>query len=237
MINIYLCDDDAKFLEQLREHIIEVANENELNIHVKCYNSGKNLIFNIEDAEADIIYLDIEMDEVNGIETGLKLRSLGCTAQIIYLTVNKNYVFDSFEVQPLNYLIKENINTMQFEKVFLKAIELAQSKEKKYLYFKKNAKMYKLILDEIIYFEVIKRKIIVHYRDEEFEYYNSLDKLIEEINDRNFVRIHRSYVVHLKFVKYIEKDVLVFINNESLKIGRKYLSEVKGKFKDYLFAR
>ncbi|MDA3733953.1 LytTR family DNA-binding domain-containing protein [Niameybacter massiliensis] len=236
MINIYLCDDNSKFLEQLKERIIEVAEKHALNVHIKFYNNGKELIFNMEDVDADIIYLDIEMDEINGIETGLKLRELGCTAQIIYLTVNKDYVFDSFEVQPLNYLIKANMNTDQFEKVFFKAVEIVQSKEKRYLYFKKNAKIYKIILDEIVYFEVIKRKIVVYYRNEKFEYYNSLENLIEEINDKTFIRIHRSYVVHLKFIKYIEKDMVVLVDNETLKIGRKYLNDVKEKFKDYLFA-
>lgn len=237
MINIYLCDDDTRVLEEYSNLIEDLAIKYKVLIKVKKYTNGESMLFDLEDdvSQIDIVYLDIEMGQINGIQIGMKLRELGCKAEIIYLTSIKDYVFECFETQPLHYLLKVDRYEKKFEEVFKSAIDIIGQRQLRYMVCKNQNRMLKLELSSIKYFEVIKREIVIYYREGTFKYYGTLEGVSERVDNKMFIRIHRAFLVNLSYIKYIEKDMLTLITGEELKIGRKYLVDVKERFAEYLF--
>ena len=97
------------------------------------------------------------MKKLNGIETAARLRAINPTAQIIFLTVSKEHVFEALDVMPLHYLLKQDMRTEKIEKVFLKAVSLAEKGRKEKFTYKFGKTIGSLLLSDIIYFEVKNR--------------------------------------------------------------------------------
>ena len=184
--------------------------------------------------EVDIIYLDILMGKMNGVETARRLREIGCLAQIIFLTTSDEYVFEAFEVEPFYYIVKDDMTVRKFKEIFLKVKDSVRLKEEDFISVTSNGAKEKLKLDSILYFEVQNRVITVHMRDSEFSYYSRLEEVEELLAERGFVRIHRSYLVNCYYIKKLSRNGLVLNNETELPVSEKYSQNVQQQFSKYL---
>ncbi|MGM8299426.1 LytR/AlgR family response regulator transcription factor [Clostridium perfringens] len=124
MINIGICDDDQRFLNELALKINNLSIVDSESLQVEKFISGENLIFELEENpnRFSILIVDIVMNGINGIEVSKILRRYGYDGIIIFLTSSKEYALESFEVFPMAYILKENIDNV-FEEILLKAIK------------------------------------------------------------------------------------------------------------------
>ncbi|MGU8578073.1 LytR/AlgR family response regulator transcription factor [Clostridium perfringens] len=124
MINIGICDDDQRFLNELALKINNLNIVDSESLQVEKFISGENLIFELEENpnRFSILIVDIVMNGINGIEVSKILRRYGYDGIIIFLTSSKEYALESFEVFPMAYILKENIDNV-FEEILLKAIK------------------------------------------------------------------------------------------------------------------
>ncbi|MNO34932.1 Transcriptional regulatory protein YehT [compost metagenome] len=237
MLTIFLCDDNPQMLENYEGLITEYANKNQILITIFTFQSGESLVFHMLDSynQADIIYLDILMGPLNGIETAKKLRALGCKSEIIFLTVSEDYVFDAFDITPVQYLIKHQTTTERFEQILTRAIELAEAKMKE-MFICESGHSYKVIpMQDISYFEIRKRVVTVYYGVEEsFEFYGKMDQLMQQLQDKKFIRVHRSYMVNLQFISKFQPHGLLLKTGEYIPIGVTYMKLVKQEFSNYI---
>ncbi|MFR8165898.1 MAG: LytR/AlgR family response regulator transcription factor [Enterocloster sp.] len=136
MIHICICDDSDAMRDELCGLIQELCQKHSIAASVSCCSSGEELLFDPDDKNrtTDIFFLDILMKKLNGIETAARLRAINPTAQIIFLTVSKEHVFEALDVMPLHYLLKQDMRTEKIEKVFLKAVSLAEKGRKENLH-------------------------------------------------------------------------------------------------------
>lgn len=237
MLTIYLCDDNQEILNQYARLLEKIANKNNVEITIFSFNSGEELLFHLSDSPdmADIIYLDILMDKLNGMDTGRKLRELGCKSEIIYLTISEDYVFDAYDILPVNYLVKTKTSTARFEEVFLRAVALAQKKETD-IFVCESGNVQKVIpVKEISYFEIWKRVVTVHYNgNETVSFYSTMEQLENQLPHKGFVRIHRSYVVNLPYISSFGQHSLVLKTNIEIPIGVTYMKQVRQAFQEYI---
>ncbi len=164
MIHICICDDSDAMRDELCGLIQALCQKHSIAASVSCCSSGEELLFDPDDKNrtTDIFFLDILMKKLNGIETAARLRAITPTAQIIFLTVSKEHVFEALDVMPLHYLLKQDMRTEKIEKVFLKAISLAEKGRKEKFTYKFGKTIGSLLLSDIIYFEVKNRIIEIH---------------------------------------------------------------------------
>ncbi len=103
MLKIFLCDDDLDARAQYAGLIKKAAKKNKVEITISYFKSGEELLFFLADSpnQADIIYLDILMNKLNGLDTAKRLRELGCSSEIIFLTTSEDYVFDAYDISPI----------------------------------------------------------------------------------------------------------------------------------------
>lgn len=135
MIKIAICDDNPIVVEYYKALILDSAKENDVDVKITEFISGEQLLFILSDHpnEVDVIYLDILMGKMNGIETARRLRELGCFAQIIFLTTSDEYVFEAFEVEPFYYIVKDEMSNGRFKEIFRKVKDTVRLKEEDFI--------------------------------------------------------------------------------------------------------
>lgn len=237
MFSIFLCDDNQDTLEQYRNLIAKIADKYELSIKLTTFTSGESLIFHILESpnQADIIYLDIIMGDQNGVEIAKRLRSLGCQSEIIYLTSSEDYVFEAFDTTPVQYLVKRYTTYDRFEQILIKAILLAEAKKDERFVCESNGIIEIIAMKDISYFEIIKRVVKVHYCNEKvFCFYGKMDDLEQKLTGKEFIRVHRSYIVNLNYVTKFQSQSVVLKTEKIIPIGITYMKTVKKEFSNYL---
>jgi len=237
MISIALCDDETKYLDFYETKINEIANKHHLLVDIIRFKNGESLLFYLEDNpnKFEIIYLDILIGGMTGIETAMRIRKFNEFAKIIFLTSTESFVYNAFEAKASNYLIK-SFHDDKFETVFLSTVNsLNRFLSKEVIRFKSQQEEIAFNLSDITHFESFKRLVIVNTSNKEVhEFYYKLSDLIVGLQDKGFILTHRSYLVNLAYIKTISTNELTLKNNVIIPISRKLLKSVKQSFIEYL---
>jgi two-component system response regulator LytT len=237
MLKIALCDDNQCVINQYAELISQIAKKHQIKIQLSSYLSGESLLFHYSEApeQTDIIFLDVMMGKTDGMETARKLRDCDCKAQIVFLTSYEDYVYEAFDVNALQYLLKDNTSTEKFEEVFLKAAELASKKEEELFTFEFDGKTSAIPIHQISYFEIWQRIVTVHYSDgKTAKFYGSMERIENKLSGKNFVRSHRSYLIHLPYIVTFRQQTVQLKTGETVPVGVTYVQSLKRAFSDYI---
>ncbi|WP_313342681.1 LytTR family DNA-binding domain-containing protein [Sedimentibacter sp.] len=232
-INIAVCDDSKEYSEIITEIIKKVVN-NRTNCEVSTFNSGHDLVQAFKENKFDIIFLDMEMPEINGIETGLKIREMSDKATIFYLTSHKEYAYESYSVGARNYLLKP-VSFSIIEKVLDEClIELGGSLN--YLDVKDiRGIIHRIPIDDVTHILRKKedRKLHIYYLDnKEIIVSQTLESVEKKLSDNeNIIRSSKSCLVNFNNIKEINKNIIIFINDNKEDASRRCLSELINKFK------
>lgn len=229
-MQVAICDDEKEIRELLSNRIQEQYPDAECLL----YSSGDQLL--MDGCEPDILLLDIQMDGKNGIETAKEVRRQYESCMIIFVTAMEEHVFEAFDVGAFHYLVKPFSNE-KFCEVLQNAVAQHQRRKQYDLWaggldkpapilvqFK--GKHRKVLPEDIIYAEVYNRKVILHKKDEDIEYYGKLSALQEEAGE-NFFRSHRSYLVNLKYVEKYDAAVIEMERGQALIAKQNYADFVK----------
>lgn len=234
MTNIYLCDDNEVLLNRYKQQITDLTVKHSIEHCITTFTSGEQLLFHLSENPntADIIYLDILMDKMNGLEVAKKLRETGYNGEIIFLTSSEEYVFDSFDVNPLYYILKDSGNEQsKFEESFLRGISLTSKKATEFFICANRAEKKQIPLHLISYFEIRSRVVTVHYDGPKvFEFYCSMESLLSQLSRNSFIRCHRSYVISLKYIDTIEAKDVILASGIKIPIGATYMKDLKLAF-------
>lgn len=220
MINVAICDDDKTIIDELSKILSVYAESLKEKISIKSFYNGKDLLYFLENNQVNIIYLDIQMDNISGIEVGEKIRNemSNDEMQIIYISAIKDYAMELFKLRPNNFLIKP-FSKEEVEETLETAIRLIGIKEKKFT-FNINGKQIKKKFSDIIYFESFRHKIKIVTKYDEFEFYSTISEVYNEIKDFNFAICHTSFIVNLEHIEQFKKYEVTMSNGTSIKISR-----------------
>lgn len=236
IIKIAICDDEAIFAEKLKTVIEFYCDEKQIPYVVDIYCSGEEFLAdNIKMMKYQILFLDINMEEPNGLQTAKELRKLSRETFLIFVTAFINYTIEGYKVDAIRYLLKSDVNFRQSVYESLNAVfeRMGYKQNIKKFCFQEGEK--NIALEKIIYVESELHRLLFHVFDEDVDLYtmyetlNNVSKMFTDI----FVRSHQSYLVNLKFVKTISGNFLVLINGKTLPIARSKLKEVRDKVAIY----
>jgi DNA-binding LytR/AlgR family response regulator len=229
-MQIAICDDEKEIRELLGSKIQKICP----NAIINYYTTGKDLLS--AHIIPDILFLDIQMPEIDGMETARKLRKVSKDTIIIFVTALEDYVFQAFDVGAFHYIVKP-FNDEKLELILQNAIKQYNENtqkhnpipKEKYIIIKNGGNHIKIFLDKIIYAEVFNRKIVIYLTDNEIEYYGKLSDL-EKLLGEDFFRPHRSYLVHFKYVVkynastiYMEKGKVLMSKQNYSEFVKRYL--------------
>ncbi len=181
----------------------------------------------------DLMFLDIEMP---GIKGTVFLKNLVNPPKVIFTTAYREYAMEGFELNVVDYLLKP-ISIERFTKAISKFLHLNNMslsdnesrppdlKENDFIYINGNKKIYKIKLDDIFYVESKRDYIIVYYLDKELQVKYTISAFEKELPEKDFLRIHRSFIISLKHIKGFTANT-VDLGVIEIPIGRNFHEQV-----------
>lgn len=220
-MRIAICDDDRPIVTSLHKRVETLMIKWSINAKIYDFSDGEDMLYEIESSGIfDIIFLDIEIGKMNGIDLASELRNKYFIFTLIFISQYDNYYRAAFEVQPFWFLDKP-LSDEKLERALKKAVDRGMNKEETFD-FSFNKVYYRIFLDDIMYFESDRRQVLVHCVDNKiYRCYNKLSIIEQEFsnNNRNFIRINRSLFVNQIYIKKYFYEKIIMYNNEELSIS------------------
>ncbi|MCM1561895.1 MAG: LytTR family DNA-binding domain-containing protein, partial [Butyrivibrio sp.] len=220
MIHIAVCDDEKCMADKIEKMAKDYIGKKNVKFSVSEYSSGEELLKSNE--RIDILFLDIGMQGMDGIETARRLRAQGFHGFLVFITVLREMVFQSFEVQPFDYLVKP-VQEEHFEKTMGRLFDAMQdslSPEKTSLLVQKGCESNIISFQDIIYCEVIDRKVYLYLvSGEAVSYYERIENLEKKL-DRRFFKCHRSYLINLNHLKSYRNNTAYMADGKEIPVSR-----------------
>ncbi len=167
----------------------------------------------------DVIFLDIQMQQPNGMETAKRLRQRGDRSLFVFVTVLKEYVFDAFQAEASDYLLKP-LNSARFKRTMDRLLRSLEQRMAEDIVIRRRNGCEVVSLSDIVYCEVLGRKIYIHKKDGTvIDYYNKLEDL-ERRMDGRFFKCRRSYLVNLDYVRGCQAGQVLLPQGERIPVSR-----------------
>ena len=234
MLKIAVCDDNEEHISALRKMLDEWSENKPFAVIIYEYTSAESFLFSYPDKPCDIILMDIEMKNLNGMELAKKLRKSGDMLPIIFITGYSEYIGEGYDVEALHYLLKP----VEKEKLF----EVLDKYTKKHdpqndIVLSCNDKNIRVDQENIRYCEARGKKTEVHIPDKNVLICNSGINDLQKILGENFIFCHRSYLVNLRFIKSISKTEIEIDGGENIPLSRRLYKEVNERFIEFYTGR
>ena len=231
-MNISICDDDIRDIERLEKLIGEYDKQAGIGIYFAEYKSGSELLHSLKsDSDTDAIFLDINMDGMDGLEVAKKIRMDMEDVPIILVTAYMNYALDGYKVRATRFLIKDDLDKTIFECMDDICRDMQRRSNK--IMFSCVGGDVCLKATDILLIETAGHKNIIHLSNQTYEIYKKLDDMEKQLKPHGFLRIHNSFLVNMDHVRSINNYVLTMDDGKQLPVPRGRYKEVRREFALY----
>lgn len=237
MLKIAICDDEKFFAEELKKNISKYMKEKNITTTFEVFTSGEDLLdLGIGVNRYRIIFLDINMEQMNGLDTAKAIRKMNSDIYIVFITACMNYVLDGYKVDAVRYLLKDNEDFNEALRECLDAIcsKMSYVKKKKRIGFNEGA--LEVSLNRVLYIESKLHKLEFHVMEEElkiYTVYNTMNNIEDEYKEDGFIRIHQSYMVNMMYIKDVRKFEVELLDGTALAVPRARYDKVREQFTLY----
>ena len=240
MLRIAICDDDSKFTRKLETLVLQESQKLGIRADTDVFSDGKTLLKSFQNGDHyELIFIDIEMEQVDGITAARRIREIDRTVLLVYVSGYDKYLKELFEVEPFRFLSKP-LNHAQFDRYFKEACKRINETEVFYQ-FTFNKEIRKISVKDIVYFESNNRIVYIHLKDGTNEYfYGKLNNVEKELaaSRQYFLRIHQSFLVNYDYIikmnffnitiNYSRKKMELKISEDRQKEVRRQLCKIAG---------
>lgn len=231
-IKIAICDDEKEICGLLESMLIKLLDEEQIKYEIDVYTSGEELCHEMEKTEYDLIFLDIELTKMNGVQVGTYIREIkkNDVVQIAYISSKQGYAMELFDVRPINFLVKP-LKEEKVKKVIYDYVKINGGKTDLFRY-KKGFAIHRIEMYKIKYFVRYGRKVIMHTLDGKEEFYESMERIYETAKKYRFLFIHKSYMINCRYIKRISYDKVLMADDVELPISQSRRKEIREMFKN-----
>lgn len=227
MLHIAICNNLNECKSNLESCLLKIEEIYNEKMDIEVFYSQSEFFGAFEKKYYDVVYIDIEFDQENGIKTGEKIRDeyLDDNIQIIFSSNSEKYAMSLFKTRPMDFLIKP----LKFTQVFESIITLKRllNRQGDFFEFKSGYESYKIPLSDIIYFENSNRKVNVITGNLRNSFYGSLDNIKETACIKHFIQIHKSYLVNMDYIKKYEYHQITMNNGDILPISQPNRKQIR----------
>jgi len=208
-VNFAICDDSVVDSNYVKELVTQWSNDKKYQVNIDIFSSAEAFIFHyVENKEYDVLLLDIEMGNMDGVTLARQIRKSNKSVQIVFITGYSDYIAEGYDVEALHYLMKP-LKKEKLYDVLDRAVNKIMQNEK-HLVLNTFDEMIRIPLHEIIYIDVDRNYVTVH-SNKDYTVKKTLAEIEKELDER-FFRIGRSAIVNLKYISRVTKTD-VYLNN------------------------
>lgn len=225
-LKISICDDDSTQIQGLRGLLIEWNSK----VQIIAYSSAEQFMFDYSDNPCDLLLLDIEMGDMNGMELAKTLRAKGDMLPIIFITGFSEYMGDGYDVEALHYLIKP----VNKDKLFAVLDRYAdRHKPDSRIILPSGDESVLVAAEDIVYLEAFGKKTQLTMKDgKDIVCTCGLNAVSEKLGN-GFVSCHRSYIVNISYISSISKTEVTMDSGKKIPLSRRSYDSVNRAFIDY----
>lgn len=227
-MKIAICDDESLQIKYLQELIDAWSKNRDETVRVQAFESAEAFLFAYaEDKDIDILLLDIQMKDMDGIELAKEIRKDNERLQIIFITGFSDYIAEGYDVSALHYLIKP-VNEQKLMEVLDKAVARLNT-SKRTILLKTGGVSMRISADDIYYAEAFSHYVTLHTKDGQ-ENFNMRLSDMEKLLGEGFFRCHRSYIVGMKHVRRVTRYAMVLDTGREIPLSRALYDDANQAF-------
>ena len=236
VIKIAVCDDERIALEAICAKITKTFEQCGIEARTDKYLGSEKFCAVSENSDYDLVFLDIDMPGTDGISLAKKLREQKAPPTIVFVSSREEKVFDSFVVTPFRFVRKGRFNTEITEAVYAYIRERLDNDKAVTFRINKNSSIVNKRLNYIVYIESFKNNQYIHIAEEREPVGLSMtmDELEENFKNYDIIRVHKSYLVNMRYIRRIDKEEVLTTTGDRLLISRRKAQEVKKSFLKFL---
>ena len=227
MYNIGICDDGKNVCSSLEKMILQYSEKKNIPVEIKVWYTGEGLFDYLKERQQiDILFLDIELFRMTGIEAGdyIRNRLEDRSMQIIYISGKSSYARELFKTQPMDFLVKP-ITQQDIDEALELAIKIIKKNMEKFE-FQIGHDFYYMPYGSLLYFSSEGRKIKIFTTHGEQEFYGKLRDVSKKLSD-SFLNIHHSYIVNPEYVLHYAYDALELMDGTILPISKANRKQIR----------
>lgn len=234
-MKIAICDDDLKELDRISFFIDTYRRESKAPLACKTFQSAAELLSTTNSSDYDILFLDILMPGINGMQAAHEIRAYDAGVRIVFLTSSPEFAVESYAVKAYDYILKPVLKDKLFS--ILDAVIAEEQKPMEGLTVKTKSGMIRILFSNLAFIEVMDKKLYFNLADGSIrEAASSLAELEDKLLSRpEFVKVHRSYIVNLWQVGKLGSNELVTHSRKSVPISRLLYGKVREAYMKHLF--
>jgi DNA-binding LytR/AlgR family response regulator len=232
-VKIAICDDNTDDIKVLSKNLYAY----DTSFQISTYTNGESLLWDWleNNIHFDIVFLDIYMPGLNGIETATKIRAEMKDTIIIFISSSNEHYPEAYDVFAFNYILKP-LNLEKLNCVLAKALTVINREQEQQIHFGYKGITHRIFCRDIQYIESRNKIIVFHMVDKKIlQYYAKMDDVLKMLPEESFIRCHQSYAVNIFHVTEMAGNYFR-IDPVTISISKKYLKTVKDKYFAYLFA-
>lgn len=230
-MKIAVCDDSLNELELIRNFLDIYKSDSIQTFTVKYFESSVELASTLRFEKFDIYILDIIMPVMDGLALAKEIRTFDKAAPIIFLTASPEFAVDSYTVKAFNYLLKPVVKERLYSTLD-DIIETFHQESTDNMIIKNSTGIHKIHTSDIIYAEALNRKVIIYLKNgEQITSTDVFSSICDTLTAHNeFLLPHRSFIVNMNYIKTINTTEICLINNKSIPLAQRRVSEIKKQY-------
>lgn len=217
-IRIGVVEDDPASCQLVLDYLNRYQNENNEQFTVSVFDDGARIVEKYTPSY-DILLLDIEMKEMDGMAAARRIRERDEKVVIVFITAAPQYAISGYEVRALSYLLKP-VPWFAFSQELKKSIDMVRRSESNSMLIETSGGQMRLDLSDILYFESIRHTIVIHTLEGKLSINGTLKDMETKLSDYSFFRSNSCYLVNLKHISGVVDQDCVMSNGEKLRVSR-----------------